>query len=155
MQLDVKTTLEKFRRFIIYNTCLSFMPKGYLDDPSIFPERSADKGEIYVEAASKIELARIRDIGFVKAADVLGVIYKSRSGNTRLTWRQVRGSLGRLKGEVSANSLVNLLEARILTKEYVEEVIRQMASTAAKRGEEAPAEEAGRTEGSGEGLAAG
>jgi len=156
MRIDVKTTLERFRRFIIYNTCLSFMPKGYLNDPSIFPERSADKGEIYIEAASKIELARIRDISFVKVADVLGVIYKSRSGNTSLTWRQVKGYLGRLRGEVSANSLVNLLEARILTKEYVEDLIRQMAKTAPPREEEVhPEGDVERAGGSGEDLTAG
>lgn len=125
MEIEVKTALERFRMFIIYNTCLSLIPKGYLKDPTIFPERDPDKGEIYVEAASKIELAKIRDIRFVKAADILGVIYRSKTGNTYLKWRQIRGNIGRLTGVASPNSIVNLLEARVLTREYLEEYLRQ------------------------------
>lgn len=128
MEIDIKTTLERFRRFIIYNTCLSFIPKGYLKDPTIFPERSSDKGEIYVEAASKVELARIRDLTFVKAADILGVIYRSKTGNTHLKWRQIKGSIGRLTGVASPNSIVNLIEARVITREYVEEVLRGLST---------------------------
>lgn len=127
MEIDVKTTLEKFRRFIIYNTCLSFIPKGYLKDTSIFPERSSEKGEIYVEAASKVELAKIRDLTFVKAADILGVIYRSKTGNTHLKWRQIKGSIGRLTGFASPNSIVNLIDARIITREYVEELLKELS----------------------------
>lgn len=129
MEIDVKTALERFRMFIIYNTCLSLIPKGYLKDHTVFPERDADKGEIYVEAASKIELARIRDIRFVKAADVLGIIYRSKTGNTQLKWRQIRGNIGRLTGVASPNSIVNLLEAKVLTKEYIEEFLKQRVET--------------------------
>ncbi|MEM0382645.1 MAG: hypothetical protein QW059_06105 [Nitrososphaerota archaeon] len=125
MELDVKTALERFRMFIIYNTCLSLIPKGYLRDPTIFPERDPDKGEIYVEAASKIELAKIRDIRFVKVADILGVIYKSKTGNTNLKWRQIRGNIGRLTGVASPNSIVNLLEAKVITREYLEDYLKQ------------------------------
>lgn len=128
MEIDIKTTLERFRRFIIYNTCLSFIPKGYLKDPTIFPERSSEKGEIYVEAASKVELAKIRDLTFVKAADILGVIYRSKTGNTYLKWRQIKGSLGRLTGVASPNSIVNLIEARVITREYVEEVLKELST---------------------------
>ncbi len=127
MEIDIKTTLERFRRFIIYNTCLSFIPKGYLKDPSIFPERSTDKGEIYVEAASKVELAKIRDLTFVKAADILGIIYRSKTGNTYLKWRQIKGSIGRLTGVASPNSIVNLIEAKVITREYVEEALKGMS----------------------------
>jgi hypothetical protein len=130
MEIDVKTAIERFRLFVIYNTCLSHIPKGYLKDPTIFPERDADKGEIYVEAASKIELARIRDIRFVKAADILGVIYRSKTGNTNLKWRQIRGNIGRLTGVASPNSIVNLLEAKVLTKEYIEEFLRHKSAGA-------------------------
>lgn len=119
VEVDVKTTLEKFRRFIIYNTCASFIPKVYLEDPSVFPERDGASGQIYVEAASKIELEKIRDIRFVRVADVLGVIYTSRSGNTSLKWRQVKGYLGRLSGYASPNSIVNLLQAGIITKDDI------------------------------------
>lgn len=128
MEIDVKTTLERFRRFIIYNTCLSFIPKGYLKDPTIFPERTSEKGEIYVEAASKVELAKIRDLTFIKAADVLGVIYRSKTGNTYLKWRQIKGTIGRLTGVASPNSIVNLIEARVITREYVEEVLKELST---------------------------
>ncbi|MCS7142541.1 MAG: hypothetical protein NZ920_01915 [Aigarchaeota archaeon] len=125
MEIEIKTPLEKFRKFIIYNTCLSFIPKGYLYDVNVFPERSSERGEIYVEAASKIELARIRDIRFVKVMDVLGIIYKSKSGNTNLKWRQLKGNLGKLSGSVSPNSVVNLIESKVLTREYIERMMRE------------------------------
>lgn len=138
MEIEVKTALDRFRMFVIYNTCLSLIPKGYLKDPTIFPERDPDKGEIYVEAASKIELARIRDIRFVKAADILGVIYRSKTGNTYLKWRQIRGNIGRLTGVASPNSIVNLLEARVLTREYLEEYLKQRGETPKTEGQGQP-----------------
>ncbi|MEM2990486.1 MAG: hypothetical protein QXQ02_04810 [Halobacteria archaeon] len=128
MEIDIRTTLERFRRFIIYNTCLSFIPKGYLKDPTIFPERSSEKGEIYVEAASKVELAKIRDLTFIKAADILGVIYRSKTGNTYLKWRQIKGSIARLTGVASPNSILHLIEARVITREYVEEVLKELST---------------------------
>lgn len=129
-EVDTRTTLEKFRRFIIYNTCASFIPEGYLKDPSIFPERDSASGPIYVEAASKIELERIRDMKFVKVADVLGIIYTSKSGNTSLKWRQLRGTLGRLTGRASPNSVVNLLQAGILTRGHI---LRMLHTSAEER----------------------
>ncbi len=96
------------------SACKSFMPSGYLRDPTVFPERDSSLGTIYVEAASKIDLRRIQEINFVKAHEVLGVIYVSKSGNTDLKWRQIRGKRGRLRGEASINSLANLLRAEIL-----------------------------------------
>ncbi|MCS7118049.1 MAG: hypothetical protein NZ957_04600 [Thaumarchaeota archaeon] len=139
--IDVKTTLERFRRFMIYNTCLSFIPKGYLKDPTVFPERNNDKGQIYLEAAAKIELAKIRDITFVKAVDVLGVIYASKSGNTQLRWRQISGSLGRLTGQASLNSLVNLIESKVLTREYVQGLVSHMQELKAAKEDEGSAED--------------
>lgn len=129
MEIDVKTAIERFRMFVIYNTCLSLIPKGYLKDATVFPERDPDKGEIYIEAASKVELAKIRDIRFVKVADVLGIIYRSKTGNTNLKWRQIKGNIGRLTGVASPNSIVNLLEAKVITKEYLEEYLKQRAET--------------------------
>ncbi|MCS7094215.1 MAG: hypothetical protein NZ988_00160 [Thaumarchaeota archaeon] len=131
--IDVKTTLERFRRFMIYNTCLSFIPKGYLKDPTVFPERNSERGQIYLEAAAKIELAKIKDITFVKAVDVLGIIYASKSGNTQLRWRQISGSLGRLMGQASLNSVVNLIESKVLTKEYVEGLVSHMQELRSER----------------------
>lgn len=125
VKIELKTTLERFRQFIILNTCRSFIPPGYLKDPSIFPERDSSQGLIYVEAVSKIDLEKIRDIRFVKVAEVLGVIYKSKSGNTDLRWRQIRGVVGKVVGEASPNSIVNLIESGVLPKSSVKKMLQQ------------------------------
>ncbi len=125
MEIDVKTTLEKFRRFMILNTCYSFIPKGYFKDPSIFPEREPP-GRIHVEALSKLSLEVIREIRFVKAYEVLGIIYNSKSGNTNLIWRQVKGTIGRASGKASPNSIVNLIEAEVLPKSYVKKFLKEL-----------------------------
>ena len=70
-------------------------------------------------------LKRIRDITFVNAQDILGIIYVSKSGNTKLKWRESRSDLGRLSGEASTNSLVNLFSARVLSKEYTDQLLEK------------------------------
>ena len=114
VEIEIKTTLEKFRRFVILNTCYSFIPRGYLKDPSIFPERDTNPGRIYVEALSKLNLGEIREIRFVKAYEVLGLI-----------WRQVRGTLGKVSGTASPNSIVNLIEAGALPRSYVKQFLEE------------------------------
>ena len=105
--IDAPSSLESFRRFIMASTCNSFAPRSYLEDPEVFPTREDDKGSIYVEAADEVTLKKIRDITFVNARDVLGIIYSSKSGNTKLKWRQIRKNNGKVLGEASSNSLVN------------------------------------------------
>jgi len=122
---------------VILNTCRSFIPPGYLKDPSIFPERDAEEGRIYVEAASKLELGQIRNVRFVKVAEVLGVIYKSKSGNTDLIWRQVRGNIGKVVGEASPNSIVNLIEAGVLPRSTVRRMIEELSTQRLEPSEEA------------------
>jgi len=138
VEIELRTTLEKFRRFLILNTCYSFIPKGYLKDPSIFPEREESPGRIYVEALSKLDLGTIRDIRFVKAYEVLGVIYNSKSGNTSLIWRQVRGNLGKVSGKASPNSLVNLIEAGALSKSYVKQFLKELEGESKEARSEEP-----------------
>jgi hypothetical protein len=121
--------------FLIYSTCRSYIPESYFHDPQVFPEREIGQGAIYVEATDKASLKKIRDIGFVDARDVLGVIYESKSGNTKLRWRQMRGSSGRVTGVASANALTNLINSGVVTLEYVEEVVSRM--DASSEGEEA------------------
>jgi hypothetical protein len=108
---------------LIQSTCMSFMPDGYFRDPEVFPEKEGDTGSIYIEAADKVSLKKIRDITFVNARDILGIIYVSKSGNTKLKWRESREDLGRLTGEASTNSLVNLFSARVLSKEYTDQLL--------------------------------
>ena len=107
------------------STCSSFAPKSYLEDSEVFPEREESLGSIYVEAADKVTLKKIRDITFVNARDVLGIIYNSKSGNTSLKWRQIRRISGKVSGEASSNSLVNLAEVGVITLDWVEKYVRE------------------------------
>ena len=123
--IDAPSSLESFRRFIIASTCSSFAPRRYLEDPEVFAEREEGLGSIYVEAADKVTLKKIREITFVNAKDVLGVIYSSKSGNTSLKWRQTRKNTGKVTGEASSNSLVNLAEGGVITLEWVENYVKK------------------------------
>ena len=125
--IDAPSTVENFRRFVIASTCSSFAPRSYLEDPEVFPERDEDKGSIYVEAADKVTLKKIREITFVNARDVLGIIYSSKSGNTSLKWRQIRRNTGKVKGEASSNSLVNLADGGVITLDWVENYLKKKA----------------------------
>ena len=123
--IDAPASLESFRRFVIASTCSSYMPRSYLEDPEVFPEREESLGSIYVEAADKVTLKKIRDITFVNARDVLGIIYNSKSGNTALKWRQLRRRGGKVTGEASSNSLVNLAEGGVITPEWVDNYLKK------------------------------
>ncbi len=125
VQLDFACNLEGFRRFLINSTCRSFIPESYFRDPEVFPEKEGDQGSIYIEAADKVDLKKMRDLTFINARDILGIIYTSKSGNTRLKWRQLRGRIGRVTGEASGNSLGNLVMARVLSTEDVEAIMSQ------------------------------
>jgi len=141
VDLDLTCNLEGFRRFLINSTCRSFIPESYLRDPEVFPEKQGDQGSIYVEAVDKVDLKKIRDVTFINARDVLGIIYTSKSGNTKLKWRELRGRIGRMSGTASANSLVNLSMARILSPEDVEAIMANQASQGEQQVEGEPAEE--------------
>ncbi len=125
VEIDAPASLESFRRFVIASTCSSFIPTSYLGDYEVFPERNEETGSIYVEAADKVTLKKIREITFVNARDVLGIIYNSKSGNTSLKWRQIRRLSGKVKGEASPNSLVNLAEGGVITMEWVDNYLRK------------------------------
>ena len=123
--IDTPASVESFRRFIISSTCRSFAPRSYLEDSEVFAEREDDLGAIYVEAADKVTLKKIRDMTFVNARDILGIIYNSKSGNTSLKWRQIKRNNGKVTGEASANSLTNLSESGVLTIEWVEKYLKK------------------------------
>ena len=125
VSIDTPASLESFRRFIISSTCKSYAPRSYLEDFEVFAEREDSLGSIYVEAADKVTLKKIRDITFVNARDVLGIIYNSKSGNTSLKWRQLRRNNGKVSGEASTNSLTNLAEAGVLTLDWVENYLKK------------------------------
>ncbi|WOV93778.1 MAG: hypothetical protein R1F52_03890 [Candidatus Nitrosoabyssus spongiisocia] len=126
VKIDTSTSLENFRRFIMTSTCKSFAPESYVDDNEIFPEREDKLGAIYVEAADKVTIKKIRDITFVNARDILGIIYNSRSGNTKLNWRQIQKFSGKVIGEASENTVKNLAACGILTLEWIEDYAQQI-----------------------------
>ena len=123
VNVDTSSSLESFRKFIIVSTCKSFIPESYLRDYEVFPEREDGPGAIYIEAVDKVTLKRIREMTFVNAKEILGIIYSSKSGNTQLKWRQIRKKTGKVSGIASANALVNLVESGVLTQEWVDEYI--------------------------------
>ena len=125
--IDAPSSLDSFRRFIIYSTCRSYAPRSYMDDYEVFAEREEGLGSIYVESADKVTLKKIRDITFVNAKDVLGIIYNSKSGNTSLKWRQIRRLNGKVTGEASTNTLTNLSEAGVITVDWAESYIKKKA----------------------------
>jgi hypothetical protein len=121
LKIDTVCDLNSFRRFMIVSTCDSFIPDDLVGDENVFPERTADQGTMYVEAEDKESLEQIRDVKFTRVSKVLGIIYNSKSGNTHLKWRQFKGDLGRLTGDASTNTIVNLSTAGALKPTYVRE----------------------------------
>ena len=55
-------------------------------------------------------LKKIRDVTFVNARSVLGVIYNSKSGNTSLKWRQTQKYDGKVTGDATLFQIWQLLE---------------------------------------------
>ena len=134
VNIDTTASLESFRAFLINSTCISFIPESYLHDSEVFPEKDGDNGSIYIEAADKVTLKKIRDITFINAIDILGIIYLSKTGNSNLKWRQIRENTGKIIGVASVNSLVNLITSRVITEEYA----GNLAKGSAKKEETKP-----------------
>jgi len=114
MRVEASCPLTKFRDFMILSTCRSFIPKEFLHDESVFPERPLDPGRVYVEAEDKVSVTRVGEIIFTRADQVVAAVYQSKSGRTKIRWERVKGNFGKVTGEVSGNSLVNLYTARVL-----------------------------------------
>jgi len=130
VSIDTPASVESFRRFIFSSTCKSYAPRSYLEDFEVFPERDDNLGSVYVEAADKVTLKKIRDITFVNARDILGIIYNSKSGNTSLKWRQIKRNNGKVSGAATANSLINLSESGVLTLDWVENYLKKKSEEA-------------------------
>jgi hypothetical protein len=128
VHIQTAASLENFRKFIIVSTCRSFIPESYLRDYEVFPEREEGPGAIYIEAVDKVTLKKIREMTFVNAKEILGIIYSSKSGNTQLKWGQTRKKSGRVQGTASANALVNLVESGVLTQEWVDNYLKSAQS---------------------------
>jgi len=125
MEIETVCSLASFREFMIVSTCESFMPDELLRDETVFPERPSEQGTMYVEAEDKETIQRLSNITFVRVLNPLGIIYNSKSGRTKLKWRHVKSDLGKLTGEASPNSLVNLFTAKVLDTSYVRKELRK------------------------------
>ena len=90
------------------------MPDMLYNDGAVFPERAGSLGTMYIEAKDKETVMTAGEIRFVKTLEVNEIIYNSKSGRTKLKWTRIEGENGRLTGEASINTLVNLSAARIL-----------------------------------------
>lgn len=130
--IETTCSLESFRRFLIGSTCVSFIPENYLRNFEVFPEKEGDSGSIYIEAADKVTLNKIRMITFINVKDILGILYTSKSGNTNLKWRQTREIYGKVTGEASGNTLVNLLESGVITRDYAGELSKINSDNSSK-----------------------
>ena len=94
---------------------------------------------MYVEAEDKETVGQLREIRFARVSNVLGIIYNSKSGRTQLKWRHLKGRVGRLSGEASPNTLVNLFASRALPESYA--ITERQAETTESE-HEAPINEA-------------
>lgn len=115
-KVNVVCPLEQFRRFIILSCCHSFIPQSYLYDESVFPERGVELGAVYVEAEDKVTVERIGPIEFVKVKNPAGAVYNSQSGSTKLRWERKTEDKGRLTGEASIHSILNLVDVGIISE---------------------------------------
>jgi hypothetical protein len=74
----------------------------------VFPEREQGPGAIYIEAADKVTLKKIREITFVNAKEILGIIYSSKKYSTKVEtnqkkirqskWRCISKCIGKFGG---------------------------------------------------------
>jgi len=85
----------------------------------MFLERDTGPGDIYIEAADKLMVKKLREITFVNAKEIFGIIYSSKTGNTILKCRQLKSKNGKVISKASPSALVNLVESvesGVLTK---------------------------------------
>ena len=114
MRINVPCPLSSIRKFLIDSTCRDLMPAALYRDEMVFPERAGSSGTMYIEAKDKQTFLTAEEIRFVKASDVDEIVYNSKSGRTRLKWTRTEGENGKLSGEASLNTLVNLAAAKIV-----------------------------------------
>jgi hypothetical protein len=90
----------------------------------MFLERDTGPGDIYIEAADKLMVKKLREITFVNAKEIFGIIYSSKTGNTILKWRQLKNNNRKVMGEASPSALTNLMESGVLTKPWFERYLK-------------------------------
>ena len=116
VHIETTSSLKSFRKFVIFSTFKSFIPSNYDKDPDTLPERDEGPGDIYIEAVDNLTIKKLREIIFVNAKVIFGIIYSSKTGNTLLKSRQLKNKNGKVMGEVSPSALTNLVKSGVLTK---------------------------------------
>ncbi len=114
MKINVSCKLKAFRKFLILNVCQNFIPKEWRINEEVFPERIGLEGTIIIEAKYKELLGIIKNVKFIKANEILKIVYNSKSGRTKLTWVRIKNDYGKLIGEASINSVINLILAGVI-----------------------------------------
>jgi len=114
MKINISCKLKAFRKFLILNVCQSFIPKEWNVDEEVFPERIGEEGAIIIEAKYKELLGVVKGIKFIKAKEILRIVYNSKSGRTKLTLVRIKNDNGKLIGEASVNSIINLVLAGVV-----------------------------------------
>lgn len=94
----------------------------------MFPERDTRPGDIYIEAVDKLMERKLKEITFVNAKEILGIIYSWKTGNIILKWRQLKSKNGKVIGEASPNALANWVESGVLTKQWFEHYSKSQTS---------------------------
>ena len=127
MRVETSCRLKNFRQFIIVSICSDFIPASFEDDVTIFPERH-DLGKVIIEAKEKETIMMKEEVTFVKVAEVDRVIYNSKSGSTQLIWTIVKKDMGKVRGEASLNSLVNLVTAKVISDDSYRRLVTNHSS---------------------------
>lgn len=109
---------------MIFITCKSFIPNNYNGETDTFPERDTRLGDMYVEAVDKIMVKKLREITFVNAKEVLGIIYSSKTGNIIFKGRQLKNKTGKVIGKTSHSAVANWVESRLLTTQWFEHCLK-------------------------------
>lgn len=120
-KIEVYCTLDEMKRFLIESSAKTKFPRKYVKNNKYLFERRTEQGRIYIEADDKKDVVEVEDIVIVEVNNVLGIFYQSKSGRTKLTWRQIHKELGKLSGLASGNTLVNLLESGIKNIRIIKE----------------------------------
>lgn len=109
---------------MIFITCKSFIPSNYNGEIDTFPKRDTRLGDIYIEAVDKIMIKKLKEIIFVNAKEVLGIIYSSKTGNIMLKGGQLKNKTGKVIGKASPNAVANWVESRLLTTQWFEHCLK-------------------------------
>ena len=109
---------------MIFITCKSFIPSNHNGETDTFPERDTRLGDIYIEAVDKIMVKKLKEIIFVNAKEVIGIIYSSKTGNTMLKGGQLKNKTGKVIGKASPNAVANWVESRLLTTQWFEHCLK-------------------------------